>query len=47
MLVTLYLAMPKSSKRESQLVDARASKPVKMPGPEVAFHHAEDNTSYA
>ena len=41
MLVTLHLVMLKSSKRKSQLVDACASKHVKMAEPEVAFDHAE------
>ena len=34
--------MPKTSKRKNQLMDARASKHVKMAEPEVAFDHAEE-----
>ena len=35
-------AMPKTSKRKNQLMDARASKHVKMVEPEVAFDLAEE-----
>ena len=34
--------MPKRSKRKNQLVDARASKHVKMAEPEMAFDHAAE-----
>ena len=34
--------MPKSSNRKNQLVDAQASKHVKIIEPEVAFDHAEE-----